>query len=258
VTLATNKWFIRVVAFIVVLGGWQVAGMLSNPLLFSTPVGIVLGAGTLLSGTGSYSLSGATSVTLQEMIIGFVIAIGVGIPLGLVVGMRRVLDKALTPYINALYVTPRIALIPLIVIWFGVGLGAIIFVVFLGSLFPVLINTYAGVKNASRSFVDTAEVFEVKGLQRFRKVLFPATLPFVMTGLRIGLAEAFINVIVAQMVLSLTGLGYMLLSYGNYFDTPQMLGILIELMAIGAAITGFVQYLERRLSHWKLTERAFR
>jgi len=257
-SIVENKWFIRIVAFVIIMGIWQLLGSITNPLFFSTPTGVIKGFGTLLSGQGNYSLLDATVVTLEDMLAGFVIAAVVGVAFGIALGVSRKLEVALNPYVNALYVTPRIALIPLIIIWFGIGFTAIVFTVFLTAVFPMIINTQAGVKNVSRSLLDTANVFMVGPVRRFRSVIIPAATPFIMAGLRLGVAEAFIGVIVAEMVLSLTGLGYMITAFGQYYDTPQLIGTILVLMVIGAALTSFVQFLESKISYWKQTERAFR
>jgi ABC-type nitrate/sulfonate/bicarbonate transport system permease component len=191
------------------------------------------------------------------MLVGFVLSSVVGVTIGMLMGMFRFIDVALDPYVNALYVLPRIALIPLIIIWFGPGATGIIFVVFLSAVFPVIINTYAGIRNVSRSLVDTANVFEVKGLLRFRKVIFPGALPFIMTGLRLGLASSFIGVIVAELVLALQGLGYLVTAYSDYFDTPQLIDTLLVLMFLGVIMTWVIQYSERRIAYWKESERAY-
>jgi ABC-type nitrate/sulfonate/bicarbonate transport system permease component len=252
-----NKWVIRIVTFFAVIAGWQVFGSSVNSLFVSTPIGVVDGFAVLLSGVGQYSLVDATVVTLESMFAGFLISAAVGILLGLAMGMWRSVDVALNPYVNALYVTPRIALIPLIIIWFGIGFNAITFTVFLTAVFPVLINTVYGVKNISKEFLDTADMFMVHGMQRFRKVIFPALAPFIMSGLRNGLAQAFIGVVVAEMVLALQGLGFLVVVFGEYFDTSQLIATLLVLMVIGAALTSVLQFLEGKIGFWKESERAF-
>ncbi len=256
--IAHNKWVIRVVTFVAIVVGWQIIGSSINPLFLSTPVKIVEAFPTTAQGTGYYNLWSAIETTIYQMLVGYFFAAMAGIFIGLVMGMFRTIDVALDPYVNALYVLPRIALIPLIIIWFGPGAEGIIIVVFLSAVFPVIINTYAGIRNVSRSLIDTADVFEVKGALRFRRVVFPASLPFVMTGLRLGLASALIGVIVAELVLALQGIGYLVTAYADYYDTPQLMDTLIVLMLIGVALTVVIQYSEKRISHWKETERAYR
>jgi ABC-type nitrate/sulfonate/bicarbonate transport system permease component len=256
--LLRNKWLIRAVTFVAIVVGWQIIGSSINPLFISTPVKIILAFPLTAQGTGYYNLPSAIETTLYQMLVGYFFASVAGVSIGLVMGMFRTIDVALDPYVNALYVLPRIALIPLIIIWFGPGSEGIIVVVFLSAIFPVIINTYAGIRNVSRSLIDTADVFEVKGALRFRRVVFPASLPFVMTGLRLGLASALIGVIVAELLLALQGMGYLVTAYADYYDTPQLMDTLIVLMLIGVALTLVIQYSERRISHWKETERAYR
>jgi NitT/TauT family transport system permease protein len=253
-----NKWLIRAVTFIAIVVGWQIIGSHINPLFISTPVKILEAFPQTARGTGPYDLGGAIETTLYQMIVGYFLASVAGILIGLFMGMFRTVDVALDPYVNALYVLPRIALIPLIIIWFGPGSEGIIVVVFLSAVFPIIINTYAGIRNVSRSLIDTADVFEVKGTLRFSRVIFPASLPFVMTGLRLGLASSLIGVIVAELVLALQGLGYLVTAYADYYDTPQLMDTLIVLMLIGVALTLVIQYSEKRIAHWKESERAYR
>jgi ABC-type nitrate/sulfonate/bicarbonate transport system permease component len=253
-----NKWTIRIISFVAIVVGWQIIGSHINPLFISTPLEIVEAFPSTATANGfNYNLWTATETTMYQMLVGFALSSIVGITIGLMMGMFRSIDIALDPYVNALYVLPRIALIPLIIIWFGPEATGIIFVVFLSAVFPVIINTYAGIRNVSRSLIDTANVFEVKGMLRFRKVIFPGALPFIMTGLRLGLASSFIGVIVAELVLALQGLGYLVTAYSDYFDTPQLIDTLIVLMLLGVIMTSIIQFSERRIAYWKETERAF-
>ncbi len=253
-----NKWVIRAITFAIIVAAWQIAGSNLNPIYLSTPTAIVNAYFTLLTQTGRYSLIPATVETLEATFLGFGLSIVIGLPLGLMMGMFRSIDIAIDPYMNALYVSPRVALIPLIIIWFGIGFNAIVVTVLLLAVFPVAINTYAGVRNIGRSLLETSEVFGVKGMRRFRKVLFPSTIPFFMTGLRLGIGQAFIGVIVAQMLLALSGLGYLITAFGDYFDTPQLMALIIELMVLGVAMTTMVQIIENKISYWKQSERAFK
>jgi ABC-type nitrate/sulfonate/bicarbonate transport system permease component len=252
-----NKWFIRVVVFAVLIASWEATPLFVNKLFTSSPSDVVMAFFDMLSGTGTYALIPATLLTLEQTLTAFVLGVVFGLAVGISMGMVRTVDTIMDPYVTALYVTPRIALIPLIIIWLGTGFSAITFVGFLLCFFPVVINTYSGIRNISRSMLDTAQVFGVKGIRRFRKVVFPATIPFFMSGVRLGLGQAFVGIIVAQMLLSLAGLGYMLVAFGDYFDTAQLYVLIIELMVLGLIFTFGVQYVEKRLTYWKQTERAF-
>lgn len=252
-----NKWFIRAVVFVALILLWEATPLFVNRLFTSAPSDIVVAFFGMLQGTGTYALIPATILTLEQTLTAFALGVVCGLAIGVSMGIARTVDTVLDPYVTALYVTPRIALIPLIIIWLGTGFSAITFVGFLLCFFPVVINTYSGIRNISRSMLDTAQVFGVKGIRRFRKVVFPATVPFFMSGVRLGLGQAFVGIIVAQMLLALSGLGYLLVAFGDYFDTAQLYVLIIELMVLGLIFTFGVQYFEKRLSYWKLTERAF-
>jgi ABC-type nitrate/sulfonate/bicarbonate transport system permease component len=253
-----NPWVIRAAAFLLILALWQEIGSYLPAYIISTPTAIASAFVGLAHGTGPYDIVQATVVTLEETFIGFVLSIVIGLPLGIFMGMSRSVDTALDPYVNALYVLPRVAMIPLIIIWFGVAFSAVIATVVMLAVFPIIINTYAGMRNISKPMLEAAQVFGVKGFLRFRRVIFPATVPFIMSGLRLGIGAALIGVIVAQMLLSLSGLGYMIYAFSNYLDTAQIMALLIELMILGVVLTFGIQLLERKIAPWKETERAFR
>lgn len=252
------KWIVRIGTFIGIAIIWQVLGSHLNPLFISTPSSIASAFFVLFTGTGRYAIVPATLLTLEQTSIGFALAIAVGLPLGLLIGMFRYVGVSLDPYVSALYVTPGVALVPLIIIWFGIGFSATVATVLLLSVFPIMINTIAGVRDISKSLLDTAQVFGVKGLRRFRRVIFPSAFPFFMAGLRLGIGAAFTGVIVAQMLLALSGLGYLVTSFGDYFDTPELMAVIIELMALGVISTLLIQYVEKKTAYWKQAERAFR
>ena len=252
-----NAWTIRVITFVIIIVVWQLSAYFLNPIYLSTPLAIASAFVGLFQGTGNYNLASATAVTLEATLIGFGISILIGLPVGLFMGMFRTIDTALDPYVNGLYVTPRIALVPLIIIWFGIAFNAIVVTVIMVAVFPIIINTYAGVRNIGKSTLDVTKVFGVKGWLRFKRVIFPATIPFFMTGLRLGIGQALIGVIVAQMLLALSGLGYLITAFGNYLETAQLMALIIELMILGVIMTFSVQIVEKRLSYWKESERAF-
>ncbi len=246
-----SKLWPPLVVLVIILVAWQLIGSAINPLFISTPTRIAAAFVILAQGTGQYSLLAAFETTFGAMLAGFLVAIVLGLPLGLLMGMSRTVETALDPWVNALYVIPRIALIPILVIWFGVGFEAITIIVMLHSFFPIVINTHAGVKNLDKSFLDASKAFGVRGLRRFRRVVFPGALPYVMAGLRLGLGQAFIGVIVAQMLLALSGFGFILTGYSNYLDTPEVMALILIVMAIGVVLTEVVKRVEGRLAYWR-------
>jgi ABC-type nitrate/sulfonate/bicarbonate transport system permease component len=245
------KWIPPLIAFVAITIAWQIIGSAVNPLFLSTPTRIGAAFVELAAGTGDYSLTNAMGITFSALVVGFLIGAVLGLPLGLLMGLSKPVETAFDPYVNAMYVIPRIALVPIIIIWFGVGFEAIVIIVMLHTFFPIVINTHAGIRNLDKAFVDASDAFGVRGFDRFRRVIFPASLPYIMTGLRLGLGQAFIGVIVAQLILALTGLGFILTAYSNYLDTAEVMALILIVMAFGVILTESVKQVERRLAYWK-------
>jgi ABC-type nitrate/sulfonate/bicarbonate transport system permease component len=158
--------------------------------------------------------------------------------------------------VNALYSTPSIALIPLFILWFGVGLVSKIIIIFTLSVFIVIINTFSGVKNLSQGVIDIGAAFGASERQIFWKVVLPASLPFIMTGLRLAVGRAVLAMIVAEFFTSIAGLGGMIVKYGNFFQTAKMFVPIIVVSLLGVAAVEIIKYIEKRLAPWKETERA--
>jgi NitT/TauT family transport system permease protein len=240
---------LRAIAFIVVFAGWQIVGSSINPIFLSTPTQIVRAfwdmavSGQLLSALGE---------SAAVLAIGFLAAVVVGVPLGVLMGRSSVLDTLLSPYVNALFVAPRVALVPLILIWFGIGVEAQFVVIFLSSVFEVMINAYAGARNMNSAWVETARSFGATRSQVFFQIVMPGSVPFIMTGLRLGIGHAVIGMVVGQMFLALSGLGEMLVDFGDVFDTASVFAVVIVISVFGVILTNAVQLLERRFTNWRV------
>lgn len=243
-----NPWLLRFLSLAVVLSLWQFAGGRMNPIFLSTPLAIFEAAIKVIT---SGELPWALLVSLGVVFSGFALAIVVGVPLGLLMGRSRTAEYLLDPYVNALYVVPRIALIPLIIIWLGLGIPAQIAVVFGTSVFPILISTEAGVKSVSPNLIETARSFGAREYHMVRKIILPASVPFIMSGLRLGIGQAIIGMIVAQMFLGISGMGFMLVNYGNQFATDYVFVVVLALAALGVSLTSVVRQFEKRFSHWR-------
>jgi ABC-type nitrate/sulfonate/bicarbonate transport system permease component len=245
---ARARWALRVVAFIVVFAGWQVVGGAINPLFLSTPTKILTAMWDMFkSGEMLTALGDSTAV----IGIGFGAAVVVGVPLGILMGRSNLLNTLLAPYVNALFVAPRVALVPLILIWFGIGMQAQLVVVFLSCVFEVMINSYAGARNVSAAWIETARSFGAKRGQVFFQVVMPGSVPFIMTGLRLGIGHAVIGMVVSQMFLALSGLGEMLVNYGDRFETANVFGVVIVISVVGVLLTHAVELVEKRFTYWK-------
>lgn len=233
-----------------VLALWQLAWSLKwiSPLFFSGPSAIALRAWELAA-SGELWFHG--SYTLLSFGVGFALALAVGVPLGVVVGWYRRLYLALSPLINAFYATPRIALFPLIIIWFGIGAPSAIFLVFLAAMMPILINTIAGVRNLDADLLKAARAYCATDRQIFATVALPASVPFILTGVRQAVAHGLIGVIIAELSAGSRGIGFMISYAGQTFATDTLLvGVLVSSAA--GMLLGFVaERVQRHYQRWR-------
>jgi NitT/TauT family transport system permease protein len=230
---------------------WEIFGRQINPLFMSYPSKIFLCAIQLIQ---AGVLQAALLESLRTLVLGYVGGAVFGVLVGLAVGRYREVEAALDWLINAFYATPLVALIPLVILWFGLGFTAKLFIVFLFALFPVLINTSIGVKNVSRSLIDVGVAFVANERQIFTKIILPASLPYIMAGLRLGIGRAIIGMVTAEFFTAISGLGGLVVKYGNQFRTDQMLVPVIILMALGVLLTGSLQRAEQLIAPWKSNE----
>jgi NitT/TauT family transport system permease protein len=245
---------LRVGSTLILFIMWEFFGRRINPILFSSPTA-VLKAGVDLTISGE--LPRAILISLRTFVAGFALALLVGIGLGLLVGRFRPVEYALRHILDALYVTPQVALIPLVILWFGLGPPAKIFIIFLVGMFPIFYNTADGVRNLSRGLVEVAKAYGASERQQFREVTVPATLPYIMTGIRLGIGRSLTGMVVAEMFTATTGLGAITVYYANTLDTARLFVPVIVLTLLGVTLLQFGQYLERRFAPWKETERAW-
>ncbi|MEV0797387.1 ABC transporter permease [Kribbella sp. NPDC050281] len=243
---------IRLVSILTVLGAWELVGRRIDPLFMSYPSAVAQAAVRL---TKSGELPTALVSSLTTLALGFAIAGVLGVLAGLVIGRYRTVEVATDWLVNALYATPLVAVVPLVILWFGLGFSAKLFVVVLLAIFPVLINTASGVRNVPPALIDVGTGFAASEWQVFTKVILPASLPYTMTGLRLGVGRAIIGMVVAEFFTAITGLGALVVKYGNQFDTASMLVPVLVLMVLGVALTGGLRQAEARIAPWKADER---
>lgn len=191
------------------------------------------------------------AVSGQELLIGYISAAILGIFLGLMIGWYARLRYALDPFITFLYATPRIVLLPLFIIWFGIGVESKIAVVFLGAIFAVLINTAAGVRNLDANLIKVARSFGASDLQLFRTIALPGSVPFILTGLRLGIGHALTGVVVGELVAAQFGVGQMMAVAGATFQSAKVFMGLFIIAGAGMTMTYALQWLEGRFEAWR-------
>ncbi|HEV7665489.1 MAG TPA: ABC transporter permease [Chloroflexota bacterium] len=241
----------RLIALVIFVLLWHLASIPAGKLLLPSPFDVIPAFWELLR---SGQLLTATLSSLTVFLAGYALAIIVGVALGVLMGGMPRLGETLEIYVNALNSTPRVAFIPFIILWFGLGPTAKIVVVFFQAVMPVLINTYAGVQNTDPDLLEAARSFGARRGQMFRYVMLPGALPYIVTGLRLGAANALVGTVIAELYTALSGLGYLIAQFGGTFQTAKYFGPVLVLAAIGMVISQSLKVLERRLARWKSTQ----
>lgn len=188
--------------------------------------------------------------TVTAIVTGFIPAVVVGVLVGCVVGLSKRLTYLLEPLIMVFYITPRVALIPLFIIWLGIGLQSKVAMVFISAVFPVLMNTVAGVKGIERVWVRAARGFGASSRQTIFKAVLPGAIPSIMTGIRLGWGRAVMAVVVAEMYVSVAGLGKLIRTYQNSVSTDSLFVVIVLITIIGYLGIQIIALIERRVSPW--------
>lgn len=236
--------------FVGFLALWQVASRLQliNPLFFSSPIDIGRAAVQEVQVPRFWEDFRTSGF---EFITGYLIAVFLAIPLGLAAGWYQRLSYMLDPWLNFMNALPRVALLPLIVLWFGLGVESKVTVVFLGAFFSVIIPTVEGVRTVDRGFLDVARSFGASQRRIFTSVVAPSTVPFIVAGLRLGIGRALIGVVVGELYAATGGLGVMITRASQNLQADRMLfGVLIFTVAGIIGVEG-VRIIERRFQRWR-------
>jgi ABC-type nitrate/sulfonate/bicarbonate transport system permease component len=217
-------------------------------LFFTVPSDI---AGTLWRMFATGAIWGPLGVSASAFAIGLSIAIAVGLPVGVLLGRSATLNAMFDPFITAFNATPRLVFLPLFLLWFGLGLWSKVMIVFIGALFPILINTYEGVRNADRVLINVVRSFGATEWGIARLVVVPNALPYIVVGLRLAIGRAVLGVVVAEFFGSEAGLGVVMVRAASRFQVDVVFAGLIVFAVLSLLMTGLVKLLEDRLSRWR-------
>jgi NitT/TauT family transport system permease protein len=235
---------------LILLIGWELLfrSELYPPFLVPAP-GDVLARfqGVLIDG----SLLMHTLTTLQEVLLGLLLGVGLAVLLGYLIARSLLLERLVTPYIVAFQAVPTVAIAPLLVIWFGSGLTSKVLICALIVFFPMLVNTIVGVRNVPPELHDLMRALEANRWQTFRHLEWPAALPVLMGGLKVSATLSVIGAVVGEFVSSRAGLGFLVNTSRNVFDTPLMIVAVLTLAALAIGLYGLVALLERWLLGWQ-------
>jgi len=219
-----------------------------NPMFMSAPSLIFNAAVTKFSSGEIYHYLKISSI---EFFWGYLLAVVVAIPFGILTGWYKRLSYVFDPFVNAMNATPRVALLPLVIIWLGIGILSKVGIIFLGAVFPMLINARDGVKTTPLNLINAAKSFGASEWQVFKSVVFPSTLPFLLTGLRIAVGRALVGVLVGELYAATAGIGFMITVAGATFQTDKVfVGVLIFAIS-GIVLTDILDRIEHRFDKWR-------
>ena len=246
-----RKVIVRLVSLIFVLLVWEYYGRRVNPILFTYPSAIAR-AFLLLVANGE--LQSYMKESLLVLAYASILSILAGVLLGVVMGRFSIVEWAADIYVNALYSTPMVAVVPLIVLWFGFKVPAKVIIVFLFMVFPVLLNTYEGVKNVDRNLQEVARSFCSSESQLWRHLIIPSAVPFIVAGVRLAIGRGLVGMIVAEFYTSVTGLGYMIVRYANALETDKLFVPIVVVMILGVGLLSLAKWVEGRIAPWRNSE----
>jgi ABC-type nitrate/sulfonate/bicarbonate transport system permease component len=242
------RWAITTLSVLVAIGAWEFFGRDINPIFGSYPSAIAVAFWELVQ---SGALQTALAQSLEPFAVGFGCAILAGVPLGLVIGGFRFAEAALGIYVTAGYALPLIALVPLLMLWLGLGFAVKAAVVGLMSIFPITINTWLGVKSVPKSLIDVGKSLVAPPHTILRRIVLPATLPYIMAGIRLAVGRGVVAMIVAEFFTAISGLGGIIINSANNFDTARMFVPVVVLMVLATVLTALIGWIERRVAPWQ-------
>ena len=242
--------WISIMAILLLLTLWELICRLGlvSPLFLPSPTQIVTALwAMLLDGELARSLS----ASIYRIAMGFILGSLFGLVVGILTGTSALNDRIGTPLVNIFYPIPKIALLPLFILWLGIGELSKVTIIALGVFFPVAMNTYSGVKNVDPLLIKVAVSFNANRWQTLRSVVLPGALPVIFAGLRLAAGTSLLLLVSAEMIAAQEGLGALILHYGDLMITERLMAGIIVLSAVGLCFNFLLQYLERKAIPWK-------
>jgi ABC-type nitrate/sulfonate/bicarbonate transport system permease component len=249
--LNQEKKILGATAVLIFLVIWELVGnvlQLINPMFMSAP-SLIFNAAVQLFGSGE--IYNDLYVSGVELFWGYLLSAVVAVPFGIMVGWYKRASYIFDPFINAMNATPRVALLPLVIIWLGIGILSKVGIIFLGAVFPILINARDGVKTTPHNLLTAARSFGASEWIVFKSVVFPSTIPFIVSGLRLGLGRAIVGVMVGELYAATAGIGFMITVAGATFQTDKVfVGVLVFALT-GMLGMELLTRVEKRFDTWR-------
>lgn len=240
-------------SFLVVAVIWEIAAryLVANPLFLSPPSTVLMRAAQLWH---SGDLQSNIGISFVEFAAGFLLSCLLGILGGVAMASSKAVEEYVDPWISMLYAMPTIALGPLFILWLGIGLASKISIIVMIAAFPIVINTMTGLHSADRVLIETARSFGASLSQIYWKIRLPAALPFIIAGCRVSVARALVGVVVAELFGARGGLGYLIVTSAQLFDTAGLFVGVLTLAIWGVLSVEFLKWLERWLAPWRFRQ----
>jgi ABC-type nitrate/sulfonate/bicarbonate transport system permease component len=246
----SKTFMISSVSVLLFLLLWEIASQNEwiNPLFISSPIEIAKAAVGMVQEVSFWE---NMKVSGYEFIAGFALAIFIGIPIGVFSGWNSYFNAVVNPFISGLYVTPKVALLPVIIIAFGIGPASKIVIVFLMAFFPIVMSAQKAMLTLDQNLIKAARTFNASEFQIFKTIALPSTVPFLLNGIRLGIGQGLIAVVVGELFASTAGIGYQLTSNGQNLQTDRMFVGVLVITITGIILTSLLGVIERRFSSWK-------
>jgi NitT/TauT family transport system permease protein len=242
-----------VLSVIVVLVAWQLYAPYVNRIFLRSPLDVLT---AFVAWVQDGTLLAAAQESVHNLVIGFAIALVLGLLIGLGSARSWLGYNAVNPWLTALYSTPSVALVPFLSLWLGIGDTAKVAVIALFSIFPIIINTQQGVRYVEPALLEVARAFNSSERRLWTDVLLPAALPFIFAGIKLAVPRALVGMVLAEFLISVgRGLGSLILIAQNTFRVDRMFVAVIVVAAMGVVLIAFVQWLEGRLAPWARQDR---
>ena len=241
-----KKWALRLAGIAVFVLIWEIVGRSLGEALVAPFSAVIMGFPATVR---DYRLFAELAGSFQQLVLGYLLGCVVGIALGVTMGRSALLDGLLQPWVSMMFVTSIASVVPLFIIMFGFGLAFRVAIVFMATVWYVLLVTYHGARDVSPELLQTARAFAASRTETFFKVLLPALYPYILAGMRIGLAHAIRAMVIAEMYV-IVGFGGVVYNAGVEISTVSLLGALLTIMVVGVALTEMLKWIGRRTAPW--------
>ena len=243
------NWAITCMSVAFVIIAWEFFGRDVNPVFGSYPTAIMAAFWDLAK---SGQLLAALAQSMKAFLVGYSLSIVIGVPLGLIIGRSRFLEAAIGVFITGAYAMPLVALVPLLVLWMGLGFAVKACVVFLMAVFPIVINTWLGVRAVPKTLIEVGKSFVASDFTILRRIVLPATIPYIMAGIKLAVGRGVVAMVIAEFFTAISGLGAIIINAANAFDTAKMFVPVIVLMVLATMLNSFVGFIERKVAPWQV------